>query len=31
MGKTDFETLTKDEFIELILAKYEQLTKTQAY
>ena len=30
MGKTDFETLTKDELIELILAQYEQLTKLQA-
>jgi transposase len=30
MGKTDFETLTKDELIELILVQYEQLTKLQA-
>ena len=30
MAKTDFETLTKDELIELILAQYEQLTKLQA-
>jgi len=30
VGKTDFETLTKDELIELILAQYEQLTKLQA-
>ena len=30
MGKTDFEILTKDELIELILAQYEQLTKLQA-
>ncbi len=30
MGKTDFETLTKDELIQLILAQYEQLTKLQA-
>jgi hypothetical protein len=30
MGKTDFEALTKDELIELILAQYEQLTNIQA-
>ena len=30
MGKTDFETLTKDELIELILVQYEQLNKLQA-
>jgi transposase len=30
VGKTDFEMLTKDELIELILAQYEQLTKLQA-
>jgi transposase len=30
MGKTELETLTKDELIELILAQYEQLTKLQA-
>lgn len=30
MGKTDLETLTKDELIGMILAQYEQLTKLQA-
>jgi transposase len=30
MGKTDLETFSKDELIELILAQYEQLTKLQA-
>src|SRR4030042_5480996 len=30
MGKTELETLTKDELIQLILAQYEQLTKLQA-
>ena len=29
MGKTELETLTKDELIQLILAQYEQLTKLQ--
>jgi len=30
MGKTELETLTKDELIQLILAQYDQLTKVQA-
>jgi transposase len=30
MGKTELETLTKDELIQLILVQYEQLTKLQA-
>ena len=30
MGKSELETLTKDELIQLILAQYEQLTKLQA-
>jgi transposase len=30
MGKTELETLTKDELIQLILAQHEQLTKLQA-
>jgi len=30
MGKTELETLTKDDLIQMILAQYEQLTKLQA-
>ena len=30
MGKTELETLTKDELIQMNLAQYEQLTKLQA-
>jgi hypothetical protein len=30
MGKTELESLTKEELIQMILAQYEQLTKLQA-